>query len=113
MNIVELYTGTNIKNGTKLINKQFRPISWWSDNYETIEHYYEGCVIKIEVNLDERLRQDYIRSVEESKPNYTYGFDEMLVPEGATWYSFSESYLINNLVSVEEVNIKDLKEILQ
>jgi len=48
---IKLMTGTNVDNGRKLLRKEFQDFSSWSDNLETIAHYYEGCVIEITVDL--------------------------------------------------------------
>lgn len=113
MNTVDLYTGTNIENGMNLINGRFNIISWWSDNYETIARYYEGRVIKITIRLCDDLQTEYIRSIDElsvDASEYTYGYAEMRIPKGATWYSFGASYLRDNIINIEEIEFCELKK---
>ena len=52
MEIVTIFTGTNIISGSKLLNKDFPIISWWSNNLETLAHYYEGCAVEITIKLE-------------------------------------------------------------
>lgn len=105
MFIVKIFTGTNLENKDKLLNKEFDDISWWSDNYETLAHYYEGAAVEITVRLKPEIQQDYIRYREEDQDisNYTYGFAEMRCPAGAIWYSFSADYLKENVLDVKEI----------
>ena len=49
--VIELYRGTDIESGKRFLNGDINKISWWSHDFETIEHYYEGCVIKMTIEL--------------------------------------------------------------
>lgn len=106
MEIVTIFAGTNIISGSKLLNKDFPIISWWSNNLETLAHYYEGCAVEISIKLDSNEKQEYIRDLsdlQDDSSGYTYGFEEMLYPEGAIWYSFSKSYLEKNVIEIKEI----------
>jgi hypothetical protein len=106
MDTVTIFTGTNIKNGDRLLNKDFNELSWWSDDYETLAHYYEGRAIEATIELDPEKQQDYIPEIQDLTipiSEYTYGFAEMNYPKGAIWYSFSSSYLKEHLISVKEI----------
>jgi hypothetical protein len=103
---VTILTGTNVKNGKKLLNREFDGISWWSNNYETLAHYYEGCAIEMIVKVNPKVKQEYIREVQDlTTPvsEYTYGFIRVLYPKGAIWYSFGASYLKDNVISIKEI----------
>lgn len=111
--VVTLMTGTNVIKGKELLNRDFNTISWWSDNLETLAHYYEGSAIEIDVRLDTDKAQEYIRDRFDSLmyvgSKYNYGFAEMSTPAGATWYSFSRDYLEKNVIAVREI-FPDLSE---
>ena len=108
---VKLMISTNEKNGKDLIERKFRDLSWWSDNMETVAHYYEGCAMEMEVQLDSEREQEYIRCGEDCWmiDLYTYGFMKVKYPKGATWYSFSSDYLKENVISIKEI-FPDLSE---
>lgn len=110
--IVDIYRGTNIKNGKDIINGEYNKISWWANDYETICHYYEGCVLHLKIKLDQNAC-DYVRSEEElqSYDNYTYGMIEVLYPEGAIWYSISKDYITNNSITINEIDLEELTNI--
>jgi hypothetical protein len=101
--------GTNVKNGEQMLKGKFNDLSWWSDNLETLAHYYEGCAVKIVVKIDPKLEMEYVRYLgtldEIGCPidKYTYGFIKTICPEGATWYSFSKDYLEKNIIGIEEI----------
>lgn len=103
--IVRIFMGTNLEYKDMILNREFNDISWWSDNFETVAHYYEGAVVEITVKLYPEQRQDYIRYIEDNQDvsNYTYGFAEMRCPAGAIWYSFSRKYLEENVIDVQEI----------
>lgn len=113
--IVKLMTGTNMCNGDKLLKKEFNDFSSWSDNLETVAHYYEGKVIEITVELDLDLQMWYIRKKQDLKDlnikldKYTYGFAEMSCPKDAIWYSFGKNYLNSHVINVKEI-FPDLSE---
>ena len=48
---IKLLRGTNIKDGKAILNGEINNITWWSDNYETAEHYYEGCIIELYIDF--------------------------------------------------------------
>lgn len=102
---VAIFTGTNCSTGIKFLNKDFNDLTWWSDDYETLAHYYEGCAIEITVKLDSS-KQEYVRDYGELNcdvSDYTYGYAEMECPKGAVWYSFSAPYLKKNVIEVKEI----------
>ena len=107
--------GTNPKNGKDLVKGIYNDLSWWSNNIETVAHYYEGCVIQIKVRLDSDRAMKYVCNVEEanklclSLSRYTYGFDEVICPRNANWYSFNGEYLRHNVAEVKEI-FPDLSE---
>lgn len=105
MNIVKLYRGTNKQEGAKLLNNQFNDLSWWSDDYQTLAHYYEGCAIEMEIELDESVMQEYIHDKCEVDNciSYTYGFAEMSCPTGAIWYAFGAEYLKHHILNITEI----------
>ena len=108
--VVELYRGTNIKNGKKIIEGEYNNISWWSNNYETVDHYYEGCILQLQIELtgDE---DEYVHTENESFDynNYTYGCVEVFYPESAIWYSFSANYIKSHCISIKEISFDELK----
>ena len=106
--MVKLYSGTSIEKGEKLINKIFPDISYWSNNYETLEHYYEGCVLELTIDIDEKLRDDYIADIEELMiplREYEYGVQEVKYPAGAMWYSISRKYILTHKFKIREVSL--------
>lgn len=113
METVNLFRSTNIVEGNKILKGDFNELTWWSNNYETIEHYYEGFIVKIEITLDKTKKNVYINDYDNfyDPSNYNYGCAIMEYPKDAIWYSFSKKYLEENVISIEEVNIEDLKSI--
>lgn len=110
---MELFRATNVKEGNEILKGEFNELTWWSNNYETIDHYYEGSIIKINIDLDKTKEQEYINEYSDNYDltNYTYGYAEMEYPKDAIWYSFSKKYLEENIRSIEEFDLKDLKSI--
>lgn len=112
---VKLMIGTNDRIGTEMLNRDFKGMSWWSDNLETLAHYYEGRAIEITVKLDFKKQMKYFREfwdlVESGIPieEYTYGFITVICPKDAVWYSFSADYLKENVIEVKEI-FPDLSE---
>lgn len=90
---MELFRATNIKEGNEMLKGKFNELTWWSNNYETIEHYYEGSIIKISITLDDSKRYVYINDYDDfyDLSNYTYGCALLEYPKDATWYSFSKN----------------------
>ena len=104
---ITILRGTNIKDGKSILNGEINNITWWTDNYETVEHYYEGCVIELTIDIHEEDRMDYI--IESSiNEDYTFGYSEMLYPEGAIWYSISSQYIKTHAMSIKEISINDI-----
>lgn len=109
VNTVKLMIGTNMTKGSELLKGVFQDLSWWSDNLETLAHYYDGCAIEITVKLDPTLEVEYVHCSGDIKwltdhlPEYTYGFVEVVYPAGAIWYSFSKDYLEKNIVEIKEI----------
>ena len=108
-NIVKLMIGTNKENGLGMIRRKFNDLLWFSDNLETVAHYWDGCVIELCIDLDSKDEMEYVRCSEEledigtNKDLYTYGFAEVKYPKGATWYSFSGEYLKNKICNIKEI----------
>ena len=116
--IIELYRGTNVKSSKEFLNGNFGYITWWSDDFETIDHYYEGSVIKIILKLVDFDKvnvygRDYVSWYDEINEDelkyYKYGYTEVDYPVGAIWYSINGKYIKENLIEMEEVDIQDLK----
>jgi hypothetical protein len=109
VNTVKLMMGTNVKNGKQILKGQFGVLSWWSDNLETLAHYYEGYAIEITVKIDPKLEMEYVRYLDKleeigcSIEEYTYGFIDVICPIGAIWYSFGKDYLEKNIVEIKEI----------
>ena len=101
--VVKLLIGTCEKVLQNMINGDYNPIVWASDNLETVAHYWDGTTIELEVLLDQSVKQDYYAGDTPLKYQHTWGCAEMLCPKNATWFSFSKEYLEQNLVSVREV----------
>ena len=108
MEIVKLMISTNPEAGKAMLNNSFNPIVWASDDLMTVAHYYEGCVLEIEIKLLESLKKYYTRCYN-VESDYTWGTAEMAYPAGANWYSFSKDYITENLVGIKEI-FPDLSE---
>ena len=99
-----------------MLSGQFNPLVWASDNWATAVHYYEGCIIEIDVALDRKCRCAYVQSNEaltalgKSPDDYCYGGATALYPKGARWYSFSKKYLQNNLRGIREIALPIAKK---
>jgi hypothetical protein len=102
---IKLIIGTNISNGLELLKRNFKNLSWWSDNLETVAHYYEGCAVEITVRLDPKIQKSYVRCMYDCRQLhlYTYGSAEIRCPKGATWYSFSKKYLEEHVIDIKEI----------
>lgn len=103
---VTLLIGTTRKVYLAMLNRDFNPIVWASENLETAAHYFEGCMVEIKVTCDPKQEMRYLATRADSPvslPEYTWGRAEVVYPKGAIWYSFSRNYLLNNLVSIREV----------
>lgn len=112
---VKIYRGTTNKDAEEFINCYYHGLSWWSNNRETVEHYYEGSVLEMTILLDDESLQDYISEEDElciPLSMYNYGFVEVVYPEGAIWYSFSPSYIYHNSIKIKEISLEELKEVL-
>lgn len=105
--VLTIYRGTNLKDGENMLKGIFNNISWWTNDYETVEHYYEGCVLELTIRINENEKMTYICEDINIK-NYTFGYSEMLYPEGAIWYSISSEYLNNYKLSIKEIAIEDI-----
>lgn len=106
---MKLMVSTNPAQGRKILNREFNAITWASDNMETVAHYYEGCVIELDIALDPNCRSEYIgdmddlRALKFEASSYTWGSAEMACPKGAIWYSFSAGYLASHVISAREI----------
>jgi len=106
--IVKLMIGTNVQKGKDLLNKECGELIWFSNNLETVAHYYEGSVIEILVELESKKEMVYISSSKElleeypDRP-YTYGLYETKYPVGAIWYAFNREYLMSHLKGIKEI----------
>ena len=107
--VVKVILGTNKENGFGLMHGKYNDLQWWSDNMETLAHYYEGCAIEMIIELDPKYEMTYIANLEEVKylkigiEEYTYGFAEVLYPKGAIWYSFSGNYIETHAIDIKEI----------
>ena len=112
---VKLMMGIDELTGAEIFKNGFKGLSWWSDNMETLAHYYEGCAIEITVKLDSKKAMEFVRDWGELSAlkipigKYTYGSAEVICPKGATWYSFNADYLAKNVIKIEEI-FPDLSE---
>lgn len=105
---MKLYCGTNVQNGKRLVNREFKEyLIWLSNDLETLEHYYEGSAVMVDINLKTEDMQDYVRERKEINDikSYTYGMIETEVPKGALWFSFNERYLSKILNSISEIEL--------
>lgn len=106
---MKVLVSTNPRIGNLMLSGVYNELVWASDNLETVAHYYEGCVLEIDVVLDASVRMSYVSDTEDRNSlglrpeQYTYGFAEMRCPAGATWYSFSGTYLVKHVRSIKEV----------
>lgn len=102
---IKLMIGTNMHGGVDLLKRNFRDLSWWSDNLETVAHYYEGCALEITVTLEPEIQKSYVRCMDDCHQLhlYTYGSAEIRCPKGATWYSFSKKYLEEHMIDIKEI----------
>lgn len=105
---ITVYRGTNIKDGINMLKGEFNNITWWTDNYETVNHYYEGCVISLTIKLNEDERMSYICEPT-NESDYTFGYSEMLYPKGAKWYSISSNYISQHKIYLTEIELYELK----
>lgn len=107
---VILYRGTSKEDCERLINREISDrITWWSTNSAIIDHYYDGAGIKVVMTLNDDVKQDYIADLD-SLHGYTYGRMCPKYPKNSIWYSVSDEYLMNNLVSIEEIYEWDAEE---
>lgn len=112
--IVNLMIGTNKRVLDFMLNGQFSSLVWASDNYETVDHYYEGCIVKITVRLEPGRESEYCRGAEDLRDDdlshYGYGRALMNCPAGATWWSFGSEYLRTHLVAIKEMSREEALE---
>lgn len=110
MSTIKLYSGCNENEGFNMLNSEFKDLTWWSRNYETIDHYYEGFVAELEIDLDESDEMKYIREYHELEipaEDYTHGKLDILCPEGAVWYCISGEYIKKNMIAIKEIELED------
>lgn len=110
---ITLYRGTSEAEVDKLKKEVFTELTWWTNNYESVEYYFEGAVMEMRVVIDTELEDDYVSCEEEMAipmNMYTYGLQICNYPEGAEWYSFSPSYLNKNAKSYKEITLEAAKK---
>lgn len=56
--VLTIYRGTNLKDGENILKGIFNNISWWTNDYETVEHYYEGCVLELTIRINENEKNE-------------------------------------------------------
>ena len=102
--------GTTERNGRQLLRKEFNELSWWSANLETVAHYYEGSVVEITVEIDNKESMSYVTNTVEANEmmdfdssKYTFGFIEVKYPKDAIWYSFGGNYLSDHIIEIKEI----------
>lgn len=106
---MKVMVSTNPAQGQKILNREFNAITWASDNMETVAHYYEGCVIELDIALDPNLKNEYVSDMDDLQAlnlkakSYTWGSAEMACPMDAIWYSFSADYLMAHVISAREI----------
>lgn len=106
MELIKVLVSTNKRECERLLRREFRELTWASDNLETVAHYYEGAVVELTVRLDKSLEMDYVRGrceLDVPVTDYGYGVAEMRCPKDALWYSFSKNYLLTHVVEAREV----------
>ena len=118
--VMTLYRGTSIESGKKLLEGNYEGLTWWAHDYETLSHYYEGCVIKMTIELVDFDKvsiygYDFIYNLdevdEEELKHYKYGYSHMACPD-ATWYSINSNYLYKHKIKMEEIDYKEaMKEL--
>lgn len=100
---------TNKHNGDLMLQGKFSGMVWASTDMETVAHYYEGCVIELDILLNTRIRQPYIRQMDDFKElglsyeSYTYGSMRVKYPPMAMWYSLSSHYIQSNIRGIREI----------
>lgn len=105
---MKLLISTNQRVYDLMLAGHFNPLVWASANLETVAHYYEGCVVEIDVVL-QKVGMEYVANMVEleqlgkTTDTYTYGMAKMRCLKGATWFSFSANYLRKNVKSIKEV----------
>lgn len=110
---ITLYRGTSIKDVELLEKEIFTKLTWWTNNYETVEHYYEGAVLELRISIDTDDEDDYIGHESElciPLRMYKYGMITVNYPPGAEWYSFSPSYINTNMKSYREITLESAKK---
>lgn len=106
---IHLLISTNAKKAQAILDGSAEGLIWASDNLETVAHYYEGCVLDIDIQLCAEQRMSYVSCLDDLDslnivlPDYSYGFALMSCPKGATWYVFSAHYLATNCSDMKEV----------
>lgn len=99
-NVIVLYTGTTLRQARRNRDLKLPSLTWWSRDKETIEHYFEGAVVKLTITLDTDDAQDYLSDSHNVPKGYTYGAADMEIPK-AKWYSISSDYIKRNYLSIE------------
>lgn len=108
---MKLYRGTDSMEAASMLDGNIKRVSWWSNDYETIEHYFEGSVLEIEINLEDEPAE-YIRDKKDIYDGYTYGFIELNYPPEAIWYSISDEYIIKNMRTLREISLEEASILL-
>lgn len=109
-----LMISTDERGGKYLLSREFNTLVFASDNIETVAHYYEGCVIELDVELIEELRMEYVANelevmdIGQTLDTYEYGVASKRIPKGK-WYVFSKKYLERHAIGLREIEV-DISE---
>lgn len=108
---MKLMVSTNVECGRAMLYGKYNSLVWASDNMETVAHYYEGCVLEIDIAIDRKLHIGYASCEGDIKlygirpEEYTYGMKSgMKYPPNAKWYSFSAKYVREHLKGIREIH---------
>lgn len=101
--VVTLFRGANRRESERLLHKDFSNdnITWWSTNDKIIDHYYDGIGLKLVIQIIPEEQKHYTA---EPCPGYS-GFGKVITkyPKDSVWFSISDSYIRDNLISIEEI----------
>lgn len=116
--ILHLIIGSSNGLYNRLMNKDFPPLLFASDNLETVAHYFEGEAIGIEIDCDPNNMMEYVScetdivDVVNGDEKYTWGYTDLKYPEFCNWYSFSGEYLKDHIKNIILIDNKLISPIL-